>query len=447
MPANPSTLKKAKHLWETSMKLGSQGYYVNKEKLVNDWLEFANGDYTRETAEKYIHTWLRPEGELLHYATVKRRLDIMREATPSIEDDGTWIKQGLKGYSYLLNENEIKKEYKQPVFPDHAIRILKEMKVWAKEPKKNTDKQWRLGKCLSTSIMFYTGMRSIDVSEIRFRDITILHEFIKLSPAVRKGNTASRSVIHGYMRIPRSQKLADINPYVILEEIKQLGEINEDLYITNMSDKIEISSARNTVMANMAKRLRIPAFTGHCFRAGMAVLLTALGVHYREIKNYIGWRTDEMVENYRRGIEEAHLRQRLNQILEIKPEETIGERLDKIFEIYDTREGVALFSHYRIILGIQKPANIRVVDHTEKALHQKDFLKPEHNEEKEKVMRASSTTRIARMRKTSIKREKNKIDIRTTNGLRKLREICKKQEKKPFGNKLRCRGGSPGDVV
>ena len=43
--------------------------------------------------------------------------------------------------------------------------------------------------------------------------------------------------------------------------------------------------------------------------------------------------------------------------------------------------------------------------------HQKDFLKPEHNEEKEKDMRASSTTRIARMRKTSIKREKNKIDM------------------------------------
>ena len=156
------------------------------------------------------------------------------------------------------------------------------------------------------------------------------------------------------------------------------------------------------------------------------MVLTALAVPDEEIRNYAGWKTKEMLENYRHGIEEAYLRKKMSQIVDVNVTDTIGERLGKLFEKFDAGETIAMFTNLRMILGIQTHVQIKIEDHRT----------PRGNRGNDKGRAAPQTRvetgfarnleskKIRRYRKS--RKENKRININSRDGLRKLENLCKR---------------------
>ena len=386
---------------------GEEGYYKDKQERKKQWLDFAKGEFTEHKVEQFIATKVRKDGQLAHPETLQKWINIIEEASPGTKGEG-WLKF-IKGYKNHLAELGYTKNYTNPVFPDHSIAVLEKMTKDAKKTKSPKLKQKRLAKCLSTSIMLFTGMRNKDVSQIQIQSLREEDNLIQLNPEVRKGKIASTQLIKGYMETIKSPKLKHLDPMTILKDIKENGKVEKTHYITNLSKRKEQATERNRVFATKARELKIPTYTGHGLRAAMAMLLTAAGVEPREIMNYLGWADEDIVERYRKGIQEGTLRNALSKVVQFEPTETIGERIEKIFLQHNTIEGIQFFRFLRRRLGLKEEGQ----------------GENENKRRRIKTLRKDRTRKILGKERNADPGKPTKINIYTRKGQNKIENLTK----------------------
>ena len=128
----------------------------------------------------------------------------------------------------------------------------------------------------------------------------------------------------------------------------------------------------------------------------------------------MGWTSDDIIERYRRGIQEATLRKALSQVVEFETTDTIGERIEKIFLQYDTIEGIQFFSFLRRQLGLKE----------------RNQGENENKRRKVKTLRKETTKIPNKRRQDTESRKTKKINLYTKEGQRRLKKLIKNLEKR-----------------